>query len=107
MDRTPRLPNCDSAPRWIKPRRYSDLSLCNRPGGSRSVHGDEGRALAEACAILVDDGIPMATLSRSLGRGHTWVHWLLNSHYLQPEPRPTQSTSRRSRPPIRHDLAET
>ncbi|MGO1312900.1 MAG: thermonuclease family protein [Brachybacterium sp.] len=34
MDRTPRLPNCDSAPRWIKPRRYSDLSLCNRPGGS-------------------------------------------------------------------------
>lgn len=44
-----------------------------RPG-ARNVRGNEGRALAEACRALVDDGIPMLTLARDLGRGATWVH---------------------------------
>ena len=67
-----------------------------RPG-SRAVRGGEGRNLAEACRALVDDGIPMTTLSRALGRGPTWVHWLLSIHDLRPEPHPVGTTSRRTR----------
>lgn len=65
--------------------------------GSRAVRGPEGRALAEACHRLVIDGIPMATLSRALGRGATWMHWLLSIHELRPDPRPVRTTSRRTR----------
>lgn len=69
-----------------------------RPG-SRNVRGDEGRALAQACRELVDDGIPMATLSQAMGRSPTWVHWLLSIHDLRPDPHPVSTTSRRSRTP--------
>lgn len=65
--------------------------------GSRAVRSPEGRTLAEACRILVDDGIPMATLSQALGRGPTWMHWLLSIHDLRPEPRPAHTTARRTR----------
>lgn len=65
--------------------------------GSRHIRGDEGRTLAEACRALVDDGVPMANLSRSLGRGPTWVHWLLSCHDLRPEPHEARTTSRRTR----------
>lgn len=75
--------------------------------GSRSTRGPEGRALAEACRSLIDDGIPMATLSKALGRGPTWIHWLLSSHDLRPDPRPVKTTSRRSRHPFRESLPDT
>lgn len=65
--------------------------------GFRNTRSTEGRALAEACRHLVEDGIPMATLAKSLGRGPTWIHWLLNTHDLRPEPRQVQTTSRRTR----------
>ena len=65
--------------------------------GSRAVRGPEGRVLAEACRVLVDDGIPMATLSRALGRGPTWVHRLLGVHDLRPDPHPGHTTARRTR----------
>lgn len=65
--------------------------------GSRAVRGPEGRQLAEACRTVVDDGVPMSTLSVALGRGATWVHWLLGCHDLRPEPRPVQTTSNRTR----------
>lgn len=65
--------------------------------GSRAVRGPEGRNLAEACRGLVFDGIPMATLSQALGRGATWMHWLLSIHDLRPDPRPVGTTSRRTR----------
>lgn len=65
--------------------------------GSRAVRGAEGRALAEACRTVVDDGVPMETLSVALGRGATWLHWLLGCHDLRPATRPVQSTSRRTR----------
>lgn len=68
----------------------------SRPG-ARYVHGDEGRRLAEACQELVNQGVPMSTLSRAVGRGDTWMHWLLKSHDLQPEPHEVRSTSRRTR----------
>lgn len=67
-----------------------------RPG-ARYVRGDEGRALADACRGLVDDGVPMDTLSRSVGRGPTWTHWLLTIHDLRPDPRATRTTARRTR----------
>ena len=66
-----------------------------RPG-ARAVRGDEGRVLAETCRELVDDGIPMQTLSRALGRGPTWMHWLLSIHDLRPDPHPAGTTSRRT-----------
>ena len=59
--------------------------------------GDEGAALAEACLALVEDGVPMQTLSTALGRGPTWVHWLLGRHDLRPQKRETRSTRRRTR----------
>lgn len=65
--------------------------------GSRAVRGPEGRALAEACHGLVIDGIPMATLSQALGRGATWMQWLLSIHDLRPDPRPVGTTARRTR----------
>lgn len=65
--------------------------------GFRDTKGPEGRALADACRTIVDDGTPMATLSTALERGPTWVHWLLNCHDLQPELHATQTTSRRTR----------
>lgn len=65
--------------------------------GARAVRGPEGRLLAEACRSVVDDGVPMQTLSVALGRGATWLHWLLGCHDLRPEPRLVQSTTRRTR----------
>lgn len=67
-----------------------------RPG-HRFIRGDEGRALALACRTLVDDGIPMGTLSRAMGRGATWLHWLLTVHDLRPDHHAGSSTSRRTR----------
>lgn len=67
--------------------------------GFRDTKGPEGRALAEACRVLVDDGIPMTTLSKALGRGPTWMHWLLSTHDLRPDPHRIQTTSRRTRGP--------
>jgi len=65
--------------------------------GSRAVRGSEGRTLAEACRTVVDDGVPMSTLSTALGRGPTWVHWLLGCHGLRLEPRQVLTTTRRTR----------
>ena len=68
----------------------------NRPG-ARDVRGPDGRAVAQACSDLVATGVPMQTLSRALGRGPTWVHWLLSLHDLRPAPRASQSAARRTR----------
>lgn len=65
--------------------------------GARAVRGPEGRVLAEACRSVVDDGVPMETLSVALGRGATWLHWLLGCHELRPEPRRVRTTTRRTR----------
>lgn len=65
--------------------------------GARNVRGDEGRALAEACRALVDDGVPMLTLARDLGRGATWIHFILECHDLRPAPHAIKSTARRTR----------
>lgn len=67
-----------------------------RPG-HRDTAGEHGLLLALACRELVDDGVPMQTLSRALGRGPTWVHWLLGRHDQQPASREARSTSRRTR----------
>lgn len=67
-----------------------------RPG-ARYTRGNEGRALAEACAGVVADGVPMATLSRAIGRGPVFVQWLLTLHDLRPVPHQTRSTARRTR----------
>lgn len=67
-----------------------------RPG-ARYVRGREGQTLAEACRHLVDDGVPMQTLSQDLGRGGTWIHWLLGCHDLRPSLRAVRSTARRTR----------
>lgn len=66
-----------------------------RPG-ARNVRGPEGRLLAEACRALVDEGVPMQRLSRALGRGPTWVHWLLSCHGLRPDPHAVRTTSSRN-----------
>lgn len=65
--------------------------------GARAIRGVEGRVLAEACRSVVEDGVPMETLSIALGRGATWLHWLLGCHALRPEPQQVQTTSRRTR----------
>lgn len=65
--------------------------------GSRAVRGPEGRVLAEACRTVVDDGVPMQTLSVALGRGATWLHWLLGCHDLRSEPQLVRTTARRTR----------
>lgn len=58
--------------------------------GARNVRGDGGRA-------LVDDGVPMLTLARDLGRGATWIHFILECHDLRPAPHAIKSTARRTR----------
>lgn len=68
----------------------------SRPG-HRDTAGEAGEGLAEACAALVNDGVPMQTLSLAMGRGATWVHWLLGRHDLQAAEREGLSTRRRSR----------
>lgn len=68
----------------------------SRPG-AHDVRGPEGRAVAQACHDLVITGVPMQTLSRALGRGPTWAHWILGIHDLRPATRSTQSTARRTR----------
>ena len=65
--------------------------------GARAVRGEEGRVLAEACRSVVDDGVPMQRLSVALGRGATWLHWLLSCHDLRPELRKARTTTRRTR----------
>ncbi|WP_062946868.1 hypothetical protein [Brachybacterium sp. sponge] len=69
----------------------------NRPG-HRETRAEEGAELAEACAALVAEGVPMQTLSLAMGRGATWVHWLLGQHDLRPVQR--QSRSTRTRVPL-------
>lgn len=69
----------------------------NRPG-HRETRGDEGAELAAACAALVAGGVPMQTLSLAMGRGATWVHWLLGRHDLRPAQRQGRST--RTRGPL-------
>ncbi|MFE7604937.1 hypothetical protein ACFU1Q_07195 [Brachybacterium paraconglomeratum] len=68
----------------------------NRPGHGETL-SDEGAELAEACAALVAGGVPMQTLSLAMGRGATWVHWLLGQHDLRPAQRQSTSTTRRTR----------
>lgn len=65
--------------------------------GSRAVRRPEGLRLAEECRAVVDDGVPMQTLSLALGREPTWLHWLLGVHELRPEQRMVQTTGRRTR----------
>lgn len=67
-----------------------------RPG-HRDTGNEHGRELAISCRDLVEAGVPMQTLSRALGRGPTWVHWLLSRHDLRPSQRDGRSTSRRTR----------
>lgn len=67
-----------------------------RPG-ARYTRGAEGWVLAEACAAVVADGVPMATLSRAIGRGTVFVQWLLTLHDLRPVPHRGRSTTRRTR----------
>lgn len=38
----------------------------------------------------------MQTLSRALGRGPTWVHWLLELHDERPQTREARTTRRRT-----------
>ncbi|WP_152351541.1 helix-turn-helix domain-containing protein [Brachybacterium subflavum] len=76
----------------------------SRPG-YLDLGGPEGLQVATRCLVLVDDGIPMATLSRALGHGPTWVHWLLGKHDLQPPERQSRSTSRRTRSVLSGDQA--
>ncbi|MBK0332063.1 helix-turn-helix domain-containing protein [Brachybacterium sp. MASK1Z-5] len=77
------------------------LEACPQAPQARPGHldlgGPEGLQVATACLALVEDGVPMATLSRALGHGPTWVHWLLGKHDLQPPERQSRSTSRRTR----------
>lgn len=54
-------------------------ALRARPGHSDTA-GEHGLELALACRELVEDGVPMQTLSRAPGHGPTWVHWLLGRH---------------------------
>lgn len=63
----------------------------NRPD-HRETRSLEGRALAKACRALVDDGVPMATLSTGMGRGAGYVDWLLRVHDLRPPTREASST---------------
>lgn len=65
--------------------------------GSRTVRGPEGRLLAETCRAVIDDGVPMQTLSVAIGHSTGWVHWLLSCHDLRPKPRPVATTSRMTR----------
>lgn len=67
-----------------------------RPG-HLDMAGPEGLELARGCLVLVEDGVPMVTLSRALDRGPTWVHWLLSKHELRPAERQSRSTSRKTR----------
>ncbi|GEM_PF-2672879 len=68
----------------------------NRPG-CRETTGPEGELLADACLALIEDGVPMQTLSLALGRGPIWAHWLLGKHDRRPQPRAARSTSHRTR----------
>lgn len=68
----------------------------SRPG-FRHIRGEEGRQLAEACQELVLSGVPMATLSKAIGRGATWLHWLFTCHDLHPDPHAAGTASRRTR----------
>ena len=68
----------------------------NRPG-HRETGGDDGAVLAGACLGLVEDGVPMHTLSTALDHGPTWMHWLLGRHDLRPEKREVRSARRRTR----------
>lgn len=65
--------------------------------GHLDMAGPEGLEVAKACLALVEDGVPMQTLSLALEHGATWVHWLLAKHDLRPVERPSRSTSRRTR----------
>lgn len=71
----------------------------------RDVRSAAGADLAAACRAIVDDGVPMGTLSRALGRGVTWVHRLLALHDERPTPHPGRTTGRRTRE--LHDAAPT
>lgn len=51
---------CPPAP-WARP-------------GHLDMGGPKGLAVAERCLALVEDGVPMQTLSLALERGATWVH---------------------------------
>lgn len=68
----------------------------SRPG-HKDTAGEAGLELAIECLQLVDSGVPMQTLSLALGRGPTWVHWLLGRHGQRPEARQGRTTSRRTR----------
>ncbi|MBB5831918.1 hypothetical protein [Brachybacterium aquaticum] len=68
----------------------------NRPG-HRDTGGEAGTVLATACLALVEDGVPMQTLSTALGRGPTWVHWLLGRHGVSTDTRAGRSTRHRTR----------
>ncbi|HEX7350574.1 hypothetical protein [Brachybacterium sp.] len=70
---------------------------CPQAPRARAVRGEEGRVLAGACRSVVDDGVPMQRLSVALGRGATWLHWLLSCHDLRPELRKARTTTRRTR----------
>jgi len=91
-----RVPTADEINRISQLYEACPQAPRNREG-SRAVRGPEGRLLAEACREVVDDGVPMSTLASALGRGPTWVHWLLGCHDLRPQRRPVQTTARRTR----------
>lgn len=94
--RTRRTPTAAEVAELGQLLEHCPLAPRARPG-HRDMGGPEGLELAEACVALVEDGVPMQTLSRALDRGPTWVHWLLGKHDLRPAERQSRSTSRRTR----------
>lgn len=93
---TRRSPTADEVARLQEMYEACPEAPRSRPG-FRYIRGEEGRYLAEACQELVLSGIPMATLSKAIGRGATWMHWLLKCHDLHPDPHAAGTTSRRTR----------
>lgn len=81
----------------LKAKYESCPEAPRRHSGWRHIRGEEGRQLAEACLELVLSGIPMTTLSKAIGRGATWLHWLFKCHDLHPDPHAAGTTSRRTR----------
>lgn len=53
--------------------------------------------LATIATALGVVGLLMRDMARALGRGHTWVHWILGIHDLRPPPHAVRSTGRRTR----------
>lgn len=72
---------------------YDALPSAPRNPHAKATRSEDARNLAVACRTLVDDGVPMQTLSLALGRSKGWVLWLLGIHDLLPDKRIACSTN--------------